>query len=108
MVLIPLTPHFEQMRHLKEMKGNLLSLVSTRQLKAIKCAKIESCKGDGVNCLVCMIGDTLISHLIAFIKGCVHYIFARLFLGLNESTCKIKKNVYFTSKPLFIFEKIKF
>ena len=43
------------------------------------------------------------------IKGCVHYIFASLFLGLNESTCQMKKNVfYFTSKPLFILEKIKF
>ena len=44
-----------------------------------------------------------------FIKGCVCYIFASLFLGLNESTCQIKKNVfYFTLKPLFVFEKIEF
>ena len=44
-----------------------------------------------------------------FIKGCVRYIFASLFLGLNESTCQIKKNVfYFTSKSLFVFEKIEF
>ena len=41
--------------------------------------------------------------------GCVRYIFANWFLGLNESNCQIKKNVfYFTSKPLSIFEKIKF
>ena len=33
---------------------------------AIKGVKIESGKGDGVNCLVCMLGDKLISHLIAF------------------------------------------
>ena len=43
------------------------------------------------------------------LKGCVRYIFASLFLSLNESTCQMKKNVfYFTSKPLFVFEKIKF
>ena len=43
------------------------------------------------------------------IKGCVHYIFASLFLSLNESTCQMKENVfYFTSKPLFVLEKIKF
>ena len=42
-------------------------------------------------------------------KGCVRYIFACLFLGLNESTCQMKKNVsYFISKPLFVLEKIKF
>ena len=42
-------------------------------------------------------------------EGCVHYIFASLFLGLNESTCQMKKNVfYFTSKPLFVLQKIKF
>ena len=41
-------------------------------------------------------------------KGCVHCIFASLLLGLNESTCQMKKNVYFTSKPLFVLEKIKF
>ena len=31
------------------------------------------------------------------------------FLSLNESTCQTRKNVfYFTSKALFILEKIKF
>ena len=31
------------------------------------------------------------------------------FLSLNESTCHTRKNAfYFTSKALFIFEKIKF
>ena len=25
---------------------------------------------------------------------CVHYIFANLFFGLNQSTCQIKKNVF--------------
>ena len=35
--------------------------------------------------------------------------FASLCLGLNESTCQMKKNIfYFTSKPLLILEKIKF
>ena len=39
------------------------------------------------------------------IKGCVCYIFASLFLGLNESTCQMKKNVFhFTSKPLLHFQ----
>ena len=42
-------------------------------------------------------------------KGCVRYIFASLFLSLNESTSQIRKSVfYFTSKALFVLEKIKF
>ena len=42
-------------------------------------------------------------------KGCVCYIFASLFLSLNESTCQTRKNVfYFTSKALFVLKKIKF
>ena len=42
-------------------------------------------------------------------KGFVCYIFASLFLSLKESTCETKKNVfYFTSKALFVLEKIKF
>ena len=49
-----------------------------------------------------------ISAKLAF-KGCVRYILASLFLGLNKSICQIKKNVfYFTWKPLFVHEKIKF
>ena len=48
-------------------------------------------------------------HDMIILKGCVHCIFASLFLGLNESTCQIRKTVfYFTSKPLFVLEKIKF
>ena len=44
-----------------------------------------------------------------FLKGSVRYIFASLFLGLNECTCQLKKNVfYFTSKPIFVLKKIKF
>ena len=40
-------------------------------------------------------------------KVCVHHIFVSLFLSLNMSTFQIKKNdFYFTSKPLFILEKI--
>ena len=43
------------------------------------------------------------------LKGCVLYIFASLFLGLNETIHQMKKNIfYFTSKPLFALEKIKF
>ena len=43
------------------------------------------------------------------IKGCVRYIFASLFLSLNESTCQTGKNLfYFTSKALFLLNKIKF
>ena len=42
------------------------------------------------------------------LKGCIRYIFASLFLSLKESTCETKKNVLnFTSKALFILEKIK-
>ena len=48
-------------------------------------------------------------HGLSDFKGCVCYIFASLFLGLNKSTCQMKKNVfYFASKPLFVLEKIKF
>ena len=43
------------------------------------------------------------------IKGCVHYILVDCFLDLNESTCQTRENVfYFTSKALFVLEKIKF
>ena len=30
------------------------------------------------------------------------------FLRLNESTCQTRENTYFTSKSLFVAEKIKF
>ena len=30
------------------------------------------------------------------------------FLSLNESTCQIRKNIHFTSKALFVLDKIKF
>ena len=44
----------------------------------------------------------------AELKGCVRYIFASSFLSLSETTCQTKKNVfYFTSKALFVLEKIK-
>ena len=39
-----------------------LKVASTRRFKSIKGAKIESRKGDGVNSLVCMLGDKRISH----------------------------------------------
>ena len=49
------------------------------------------------------------NDMMVMLKGCVRYIFASLFLGLNESPCQIKKkNFYFTSKPLFVLEKIKY
>ena len=47
-------------------KMDFLSLVSTWQVKTIKDAKIQSRRGDGVNRLVCMLRDKLISHLTAF------------------------------------------
>ena len=41
------------------------------------------------------------------VKGCVRCIFGSLFLGLNESTSQMKKNVFcFTSKTYFVLEKI--
>ena len=49
------------------------------------------------------------NDMMVMLKGCVRCIFASLFLGLNENTCQIKKKFfYFTSKPLFVFEKIKY
>ena len=43
------------------------------------------------------------------LQGCVRYIFASFLLGVNKTTCQIKKNVfYFTTKPPFVFDKIKF
>ena len=52
--------------------------------------------------------DGLVGKVMQF-KGSVCYIFATLFLSLNESTCQTRKNVfYFTSKALFVLEKIKF
>ena len=53
--------------------------MSTKLLKTIKGAKIESCEGDRVNRLVCMLGDKLISHLIAFKR-------------LKKATANVKKN----------------
>ena len=42
-------------------------------------------------------------------KGCLCYILLVCFLSLKESTCETRKNVfYFTSKALFVLEKIKF
>ena len=64
-----------------------LSLVSTRRLKTIKGAKIESCKGDGVNRLVCMLGNKLFSHLIAFKrqKKAIADIKKKIAIGNNRS-----------------------
>ena len=46
---------------------------------------------------------------VTLIKGCVCYIFACLFLSLNESICQTRKNTfYFTWKALFVLKKIKF
>ena len=43
------------------------------------------------------------------LKCCVRYIFACLFLSLDENPCQTRKNIfYFTSKALFVLEKIKF
>ena len=42
------------------------------------------------------------------LKDSVRYIFATLFLGLKESFCETRKNIfYFTQKALFVLEKIK-
>ena len=50
-----------------------------------------------------------LKECVFLIKGCVRYIFARLFLGLTESPCQTGKNIfYFTSKVIFVLEKIKF
>ena len=38
------------------------------------------------------------------LKGCVRYIFASLFLSLNESTCQTGRKAL--SKALFVLEKI--
>ena len=41
-------------------------------------------------------------NILKLIKGCVRYIFASLFLSLNESTWQTEKNVfYFTFKSFF-------
>ena len=49
----------------------------------------------------------ILFFLVAFIKGCVHYIFPSLFyISKREKT---RKNAfYFTSKALFVLEIIKF
>ena len=62
-----------------------------------------------MNCKLIKIEQNPRRNLTEQIKGCVRYIFASLFLSLNESTCQTGKYVfYFTSKALFILEKIKF
>ena len=51
----------------------------------------------------------LSSFVLSNFKGCVRYIFAGLFLSLNDSACQTRKNVfYFTSKALLVLEKMKF
>ena len=43
---------------------------------------------------------------LRYLKGCVRYIFASLFLSIKESFREIRKNVfYFTSKALLVLEK---
>ena len=42
------------------------------------------------------------------VKACVCYILASLFVNLKEGTCGTMKNVYFTSKALFVLQKTKF
>ena len=64
-----------------------------------------------LNVMIGVIVHAWEKQLLTFgrLKCCVGYIFISLFLGLNEGTCQIKKNVfYFTSKPLFVLEKMKF
>ena len=39
------------------------------------------------------------------LKGCVRYIFASLFLSLNESTCQTRKNAFFSFQNLFSFSR---
>ena len=49
------------------------------------------------------------SNKLVTFKGCVHYIFASLFLRLNEGTSQTRENAfYFNLKALFVLEKIKF
>ena len=38
-----------------------------------------------------------------YLKGCVRYIFANLFVSLGESTCEARKS-FFTSKTLLVLE----
>ena len=54
-------------------------------------------------------GEVSFNEFCDIFKGCVHYIFARLFLSLNDSPCQTGKNVfYFTPKALFVLEKNNF
>ena len=49
--------------------------------------------------------------LVPFVqsKGCVHYIFASLFFNSRREHLSNQKNVfYFTSRALFVLEKVKF
>ena len=56
------------------------------------------------------LGATLTFHNVVILgKSCVHYILASSFLSLKDSTCETKKNIfYFTSRALFVLEKIEF
>ena len=38
-------------------------------------------------------------------KGCVHYILASLFLGLNKSTCQLRKLFFISLQNLFSFSR---
>ena len=43
--------------------------------------------------------------VIMKLKGCVRYIFASLFLSLNESTFQTRKNVFISLQKLFSFSR---
>ena len=45
----------------------------------------------------------LILHELKVLKGCVRYIFARLFLSLKESTWETRTNVFISLQKLFSF-----
>ena len=48
-------------------------------------------------------------HNFVKVKGCVRCICSSLFLCLKENTNETRKNIfYFTSKAVFILERIKF
>ena len=57
----------------------------------------------------CFLDCWKVSSVVPVFKGCVCYILLVCFLSRKETNCETRKNAfYFTSKALFVLEKIKF
>ena len=124
--------HMSQAKHVATQKQirvleNRLDQVSTNHQSVLKPSQatifalmsriyLRSFFNSSLICLKTILWKCVRNHKISrsdqfsvFIKGCVRYICASFFLSRNENTCLTRNNAfYFTSKALFVLQKIKF